>query len=127
MPYLAIRHSHIGLSILALLATLIWIALAWRSTGADTGKMPTRLRVIYVINRATIGLAGVTGLWLTLVGPWRIFLFPYLGLAGFMLHEATAVLAKKAWLRGQRTLHALLCVQLVCILGISWLMSAKIV
>lgn len=127
MLYLALRHSHIGLSGLAMFATLVWVITAWKIPVPTTKHLPTWLRVIYIVNRATIGLAAVTGLWLTLIGPWRIFLFPYLGLLGFIVLELAAAFSKRAWLNGSGHHRALLCVQLACILGISWLMSAKII
>ena len=127
MLYLALRHSHIGLSGLAMLATLVWVIAAWKNPAPATKHLPVWLRIIYIVNRATVGLAAVTGLWLTLIGPWRIFLFPYLGLLGFIVLELAAAFSKRAWLNGSGHHRALLCAQVVCILGISWLMSVKIV
>jgi len=127
MLYLALRHSHIGLSGLAMLATLAWVIAAWKNPIPATGRLPTWLRAIYIVNRATVGLAGITGLWLTLIGPWRIFLFPYLGLLGFIVLELAAAFSKRTWLSGSGHHRALLCAQVLCILGISGLMSAKII
>ena len=127
MLYLALRHSHVGLSALAAITTLLWVVMAWRKTGSGVQLLPKWLRTTYAVNRATVGLAGLTGLWLTLIGPWHLFLFPYLGLVGLCMHEVIAVFAKRAYLHGSLKRHSLLTAQAVCILGISWLMSVKIV
>jgi len=127
MLYLALRHSHIGLSALATITTLLWVVMAWRKTGSGVQLLPKWLRITYAVNSVTVGLAGLTGLWLTLIGPWHLFLFPYLGLAGLCLHEVFAGFAKRAYLQGRLKLRWPLAAQAVCILGISWLMSVKIV
>jgi hypothetical protein len=104
--YLALKHSHSLSAALALLITLVWTALAWNSAKPGSAAVGLR-KAVYIANRAITGIAGITGLLITFVGPWREFIFPYVGLAAFVVHGLFAAASKRAlgsdkslWLRG---------------------------
>lgn len=106
MIYLALKHSHSLTAVLALLITLAWAAVAWNSAKPGSTLLGLR-KAIYIANRAITGIAGITGLLITFVGPWREFVFPYIGLAAFVAHGLFAAASKRAlgsnkhlWLRG---------------------------
>lgn len=87
--YTALKHAHLATSALTLLLSLLWMGVAWRGLPAATPQ-PCRTRVVYGAHRALAGLAALSGLTITLLGPWRLMLFPYLGLAAFVGHELAA-------------------------------------
>jgi hypothetical protein len=123
--YTAFKHIHALSAVLALLATLAWSALAWRGASA-TGPLAGRRKLAYVLNRALVGLAGLSGIAVTWAGPWREMLFPYLGLALFIAHGFAAGASKKALGSGQAGhLQVLLLFQVAALLAASALMAIK--
>lgn len=126
MLYLAIRHSHIGLSLLAVLSTFCWILSTWHTPAAPYRLSGIR-QITYLANRITTGLAAITGIVLTLLGPWHVLLFPYIGFAGFVIHEVLAPFSRRAWLNNAVSRRLLSGLMGLCMLGICWLMSAKII
>ena len=121
--YLAFKHSHLLTAALSILMTLVWLVMAWRGGAAWVGKV----KGAYIVHRAVAGLAGLTGLVLTFIGPWQAMLFPYVGLALFVVHGLAAGVSKRHFVgnaqAGKRQLA--LCVQVVVILASSALMSIK--
>lgn len=92
--YIALKHAHTLTAALAVLLTVIWSIWAWRSRTAATG-LAGKDKAIYVAHRIVAGLAGITGLAVTFVGPWRAMLFPYIGLAAFVMHGLAAGASKR--------------------------------
>lgn len=87
--YIALKHSHTLTAALTVLLTVIWSIWAWRSRTPANG-LAGKDKAIYVAHRIVAGLAGITGLAVTFVGPWRAMLFPYIGLAAFVMHGLAA-------------------------------------
>ncbi|MBK1681262.1 hypothetical protein [Rhodocyclus tenuis] len=123
--YLVLKHSHTLSAALSLLVTLAWAAFAWN--GAKAGSsVAGKLRAIYVANRAITGIAGITGLAVTFVGPWREFIYPYLGLAAFVVHGIFAATSKRAFGGGNDSrLRLALLAQIAALLVASALMATK--
>lgn len=92
--YIALKHAHTLTAALTVLLTIIWSIWAWRSRIGVTGLMG-KDKAIYVTHRIIAGLAGITGLAVTFVGPWRAMLFPYIGLAAFVMHGLAAGASKR--------------------------------
>lgn len=121
--YLAFKHSHLLTAALSILMTLVWLAVAWRGGAVWGGKT----KVTYIMHRAVAGLAGLTGLVLTFIGPWQAMLFPYVGLALFVVHGLAAGMSKRHYVgnaqAGKRQIA--LGLQVVVILASSALMAIK--
>jgi len=110
-------------AVLAILGTLVWAVAALR--GAAPGLTGGR-KGLYIAAMATTGIAGLTGLAVTFVGPWSAMLFPYLGLVAVALHGVAGGMAKRAALAGRRgTVAGGVAIQLVMLLGASYLMAVK--
>lgn len=92
--YIALKHAHTLTAALTVLLTVIWSIWAWRSRTAANG-LARKDKAIYVAHRIVAGLAGITGLAVTFVGPWRAMLFPYIGLAAFVMHGLAAGASKR--------------------------------
>lgn len=92
--YIALKHAHTLTAVLTALLTIIWSIWAWRSRIGVTGLVG-KDKAIYVTHRIIAGLAGITGLAVTFVGPWRAMLFPYIGLAAFVMHGLAAGASKR--------------------------------
>lgn len=123
--YTAFKHIHALSAVLGLLATLAWGTLAWRD--ADTNApFAGRRKLTYILNRALVGLAGLSGIAVTWAGPWGTMLFPYLGLALFIAHGFAAGASKKALGSGQAGhRQVLLLFQIAALLAASALMAIK--
>lgn len=124
--YQGVKHLHLASAILALLITLLWTIVAWRGRSADAGDLNGRARFIYVIHRAMAGLAGLSGLGLSVVGPWRTMAFPYIGLAAFVMHGIAATVSQRTFASGQHhRRRAALLIQIAALVFSAWLMNAK--
>ena len=94
MMYIALKHAHVAGAIASLVLTITWAVVAWRVSPAN-GATPSRTAAaLYVAHRVAGGLAGLTGVLVTFVGPWRTMLFPYIGLAAFVVHGFAAAASK---------------------------------
>lgn len=123
--YLALKHSHTLTAVLSLLCTFIWVLVAWN--GAKPGRqLLGKLRAVYITNRAMAGVAGITGLLVTFVGPWREFVFPYIGLAAFIAHGVFAAASKRAFGSGKAVWQrGTLLAQVAALLVASAVMTTK--
>jgi len=123
--YLALKHSHTLAAVLSLLCTLAWAIVAWN--GAKPGsQLLGKLKVVYIANRATTGIAGITGLLVTFVGPWREFVFPYIGLTAFIAHGLFATVSKRAFGSNKDLLQrSVLLAQVAALLVASAVMTMK--
>jgi hypothetical protein len=92
--YIALKHAHTLTAALTVLLTTIWSIWAWRSRIGVT-SLAGKDKAIYVAHRIVAGLAGITGLAVTFACPWRAMLFPYIGLAAFVMHGVTAGASKR--------------------------------
>lgn len=125
--YFAFKHLHLLTAVLTLLLTLIWTAIAWRSRSGPGSQLAGRAKVVYIFHRAIAGLAGITGLVLTFIGPWRYMVFPYIGLALFLVHGVAAKISRQtfsAMEQATRRRVALL-VQIVVLLLSAYVMARK--
>ena len=61
--YTALKHSHMLLAVLTLLLSAAYLFMAWETTPAGKSTM------VYVFTRIFGGLAALTGLAVTFVGP----------------------------------------------------------
>lgn len=120
--YLAFKHSHFLFGYLSLALTLIWSAVAWRST-ADTQDRARRLS--YTLNQACAGLAALTGLAIIAIGLWRTLLFPYLGMLLFVARAVSAAWSRRAISQSRRALAAALLVQNGSLWIAAYLMHTK--
>lgn len=124
--YIALKHAHTLTAALTVLLTVVWSIWAWRSRTAAIG-LAGKDKAIYVAHRIVAGLAGITGLAVTLVGPWRAMLFPYIGLAAFVMHGLAAGASRRFFSSGADAAkrRVALLIQ-VAALGISaFVMAAK--
>ena len=118
--YPAFQHSHTLLAVLALLASILFTFMAWKSTPAAKSTL------VYVLTRIFGGLAALTGLVVTFVGPWQHMSYPYIGLILYALHGLCAGFAKrqlKAPTPGLR--RVLLTAQLILLIATAGIMGAK--
>ena len=124
--YLGFKHLHLASAVLALLITALWAVVAWRGRPAAAGGLSGKARLTYIVHRAMAGLAGISGLGVTFVGPWRTMIFPYLGLAAFIVHGLAAADSKRHFAsarHGRR--RAALLIQIAALVFSAWLMNAK--
>jgi hypothetical protein len=122
--YTALKHTHLLTAVLSLLLTVLWSALAWRAR--STGDLRGRARAVYIIHRASAGLAGLSGLAVTFIGPWRLMLFPYVGLAAFIAHGLAASVSRRSLGAGQDAVRrTALLAQIAALLFSAYVMSAK--
>lgn len=118
--YLALKHSHMLFAVLTLLLSVTYLALAWKATPAAKSTL------VYVFARIFGGIAALTGLGVTFVGPWQQMMYPYIGLILYVIHGLCLGFAKRsasASQLGQR--RVLLVTQLLLLLGLTALMGAK--
>lgn len=92
--YIAFKHAHALTAALTVLLTVIWSFWAWPSRTGVSG-VAGKDKAIYVAHRIVAGLAGITGLAVTFAGPWRAMVFPYIGLAAFVMHGLAAGASKR--------------------------------
>lgn len=112
-------------AVLSILGTLAWAVWALRGTGMAYGMTAGRKK-LYIAAMATTGIAGVTGIAVTVFGPWMQMLFPYLGLAAVAGHGVAGGMAKRALAAGRRpTVAGAVAVQVVLLLAASYLMAVK--
>lgn len=125
--YLAFKHSHLLTAALSMLLTVIWSILAWQGGTGTRGALAGRARAIYITHRVVAGLAGITGLAVTFIGPWRMMLFPYIGLAAFVAHGIAATVSKRTFAdeHGASKRQAALLIQIVALLLSAYVMAAK--
>jgi hypothetical protein len=124
--YTGFKHLHLASAILALLITLLWAVVAWRARPAAAGGLSRKDRIIYIVHRAMAGLAGLSGLGVSVVGPWRVMIFPYIGLAAFVVHGIAATISRRTFASeqyGRR--RAALLIQIAALVFSAWLMNAK--
>ncbi|AKU12377.1 hypothetical protein AzCIB_2484 [Azoarcus sp. CIB] len=95
--YLALKHSHLLTAALSIFLTGVWTVLAWNGSRRTSGGLGGQAKVTYIAHRIVSGLAGLTGLAVTAVGPWHAMLFPYIGLAAFVVHGIAANISKKTF------------------------------
>ncbi|MRD73615.1 hypothetical protein GH865_10175 [Rhodocyclus tenuis] len=123
--YPALQHSHALTAALSLLFTLAWAAVAWGKVTPST-TLGGKQKVLYIANRAVTGIAGITGLAVTFLGPWREYIFPYLGLAAFVVHGIFAAISKRAYLSGEDSRRRIaLLMQIAALLFASAVMATK--
>lgn len=125
--YLAFKHSHLLTAVLSLLLTLVWTAVAWNARPAAAGQLNGTPRWIYIAHRVIAGLAGITGLAVTFAGPWRSMVFPYIGLAAFIVHGIAATVSKRTFADAQKTAmrRIALLIQIAALLLSAYIMAAK--
>lgn len=125
--YLAFKHSHLLTGLLALLASLAWVALAWPGARNASGVTERTPRRVYLVFQSLSGLAALTGIGVTLAGPWQTLMFPYIGLAAFVLHSIAAGISKRLFASPEQALkrRVALLVQLSALLFAAWIMSFK--
>lgn len=87
--YTALKHSHMLLAVLVLLFSLLFTLLAWKSQPAPKST------AMYLCTRIFGGIAALTGLIVTFVGPWRQMAYPYVGLILFVIHGLACGFAKR--------------------------------
>lgn len=118
--YTALKHSHMLLAVLTLLLAVGFAALAWQATPARKSAL------VYVCTRIFGGLAALTGLAITFVGPWQQMMYPYIGLVLFVVHGLSAGFAKRTSAVEQLTLRrGLLALQLLILVALCALMAIK--
>lgn len=118
--YTALKHSHMLLAVLTLLTSLLFTVIAWNAT---PGRKST---LWYVLTRICGGLAALTGLAVTFVGPWRHMTYPYIGLIIYVIHGLCCGFAKRQLTAPSPSLRrVLLTVQLLALLALTGLMGAK--
>ena len=118
--YTALKHSHMLLAVLTLLFAVLFAAAAWKPVPAAKSTL------WYVLTRICGGLAALTGLGVTFVGPWQHMMYPYIGLIIYVVHGICCGFAKRqltAPVPGQRRLFLVL--QLLALLASAALMGAK--
>ena len=118
--YTALKHSHMLLAVLTLLASIAVVLMAWKAAPA------ARSPLAYVFTRIFGGLAALTGLAVTFVGPWQQMMYPYIGLVLFVVHGLSAGFAKRTSAVEQLTLRrGLLALQLLILVALCALMAIK--
>lgn len=118
--YTALKHSHLLLAVLTVLVAVFFTAGAWKLVPSAKSKL------WYVLTRIFGGLAAVTGLAVTFVGPWQQMMYPYIGLIVFALHGTFCGFAKRQLTAANPTTRrVLLAAQLLALLITTALMRAK--
>ena len=88
--YTALKHSHMLLAVLTLLLSIAFAAMAFKPTPAGKSTL------VYVLTRIFGGLAALSGLAITFVGPWQHMMYPYVGLILYVVHGLCIGFAKRA-------------------------------
>lgn len=118
--YTALKHSHMLFAVLTLLLSIAYLAMAWKPTPAAKSSL------IYVFARIFGGIAALTGLGVTFVGPWQQMMYPYIGLILYVVHGLCLGFAKRSAAPAQASQRrTLLVLQLVVLLVLTGLMGAK--
>ena len=118
--YTALKHSHMLLAVLTLLLAVGFAALAWQATPARKSAL------VYVCTRIFGGLAALTGLAITFVGPWQQMMYPYIGLILYVVHGVCCGVAKRLLTApNPSTRRLVLVLQLVFLLATAAIMGAK--
>ena len=118
--YTALKHSHMLLAVLSLLMASVFLATAWKAVPAG------KTTLWYVLTRIFGGLAALTGLAVTFVGPWQHMMYPYIGLIIYVVHGLCAGFAKRQITHGSLTTRrALLALQWLMLIAAAALMAVK--
>lgn len=118
--YTALKHSHMLLAVLTLLVSIAFLVMAWKPTPAAKSTL------VYVFARIFGGLAALTGLAVTFVGPWQQMMYPYIGLILYVVHGLCIGFAKRCLTTQQLGMRrGLLLAQLIVLLALTGLMGAK--
>ena len=118
--YAALKHSHMLFAVLTLLASIVYLAMAWKPTPAAKSTL------IYVFTRIFGGIAALTGLGVTFVGPWQHMMYPYIGLILYVLHGLCIGFAKRSAEPGKTSMRRiLLLLQFAALIALTGLMGAK--
>ena len=124
--YSALKHAHLTFAILSLVLTLAWTLAAWTAPQRSSEARRSKIGALYIALRAGGGLAGLSGLLVTFVGPWHTMVFPYLGLAAFIAHGYAAAASKRELGTGRDARRrAALALQLLAIAAAWAVMNAK--
>jgi uncharacterized membrane protein SirB2 len=125
--YFAFKHAHLLTAVLSMIMTVIWTVKAWNGQNSAPEALSGNHKLIYILHRASAGIAGLTGLAVTVTGPWMAMLFPYVGLCAFLVHGYAASISKKTF--GDRHNAAkrrvALAIQLLALLFSAFIMAAK--
>lgn len=118
--YTAFKHAHTLFAVLTLLLSIAFAAMAWKPIAAR------RTTLVYVFTRIFGGLAALTGLAVTFIGPWQHMTYPYIGLILYVVHGLAAGFAKRSQEPAQVTKRRiLLAAQLLVLLVLTALMGSK--
>ena len=118
--YTALKHSHMLFAVLTLLMSILYLAMAFKPTPASKSTL------VYVFARIFGGIAALTGLGVTFVGPWQQMMYPYIGLILYVVHGLCLGFAKRlADPAKLGTRRVLLILQLVVLFALTGLMGAK--
>lgn len=118
--YTALKHSHMLFAVLTLLISIAYLLMAWKPQPA------AKTTLVYVLARIFGGIAALTGLGVTFVGPWQQMMYPYIGLILYVVHGLSLGFAKRLAAPqkiGPR--RGLLVLQLLLLLALTGLMGAK--
>ena len=88
--YTIFKHSHMLFAVLTLLLSIAYLAMAWKTQPAGKSTL------IYVLARIFGGIAALTGLGVTFVGPWQHMMYPYIGLVLYVVHGLCMGFAKRS-------------------------------
>lgn len=118
--YATLKHSHMLFAVLTLLLSVAYLAMAWKPTPAGKSTL------IYVFARIFGGIAALTGLGVTFVGPWQHMMYPYIGLILYVVHGLCIGFAKRSAQPSQINMRrTLLVLQFVALIALTGLMGAK--
>lgn len=125
--YLAFKHSHLLTGLLAMLMSLVWGVLAWPDARREAAAPGRSTRLVYLVFQSFAGLAALTGIAVTIAGPWQTLMFPYIGLAAFILHSIAAGMSRRMLASPGQTFkrRVALLVQLSALLFAASIMSFK--
>lgn len=125
--YIAFKHVHLLTAALSMLLTVIWSLLAWKGCARTERVLAGKTKAIYITHRVVAGLAGITGLAVTFIGPWQMMLFPYIGLVAFVAHGIAATVSKRTFADEHRAAkrQAALLVQIAALLLSAYVMATK--
>ena len=118
MLYTALKHSHVLFAVLTILLSIAYLCLAWEI------KPGGKSTLVYVFTRIFGGIAALTGLGVTFVGPWQHMMYPYIGLILYVMHGLSIGFAKRST-KPAGSRRFLLVFQLLLLLGLTGLMGAK--
>jgi hypothetical protein len=124
--YLGLKHAHTLFAVLMIFLTVVWSIIAWRSRSGEPG-LASNAKRLYIGHRIIAGMAAITGIAVTFIGPWRVMYFPYIGLAAFIVHELVASVSKRFLSSDADTAkrRAALLIQLVTLAILTHVMVAK--